>query len=136
MTSDPRQTRRKPGLRLPVWSLLLLVAAGVLVLILSSVWLFRTVRGFAAATDGIGAPQFDSTTGEVVSGQELLVESIEVRANLALRLFVDDLREQPLIDDARELKLTFSNKKFSVLQVTRKMRNIAFRRSNIFGKVR
>jgi len=69
MTSDPRQTRRKPGLRLPVWSLLLLVAAGVLVLILSSVWLFRTVRGFAAATDGIGAPQFDSTTGEVVSGQ-------------------------------------------------------------------
>ncbi len=70
MTSDPHPSRRKPGLRLPAWALILLLSLGVVILALSSVWLFRTVRGFAAATDGgVGAPQFDPATGEVTEGQ-------------------------------------------------------------------
>ena len=59
MTSDPRRSRRNSGVRLPAWALLLLLALGLLVLGLSSVWLFRTVRGLAATTDGIGVPVFD-----------------------------------------------------------------------------
>ena len=58
MTSDPRRPRRNSGVRLPAWALLLLLALGLLVLGLSSVWLFRTVRGLAATTDGIGAVSY------------------------------------------------------------------------------
>ncbi len=69
MRTDPRQSRRNSGVRLPVWTLLLLLGVGLIVLVLSSVWLFRTVRGFAAATDGVGAPQFDPNSGQSGSGQ-------------------------------------------------------------------
>ena len=68
MTSDPRQPRRNSGVRLPVWALFLLLGLGLLVLGLSSVWLFRTVRGFAAASDGV-APEFDPGTGQATPEQ-------------------------------------------------------------------
>ena len=68
MTSDPRQPRRNSGVRLPLWTLLLLLGAGLLVLALSSVWLFRTVRGFAAATDGV-APEFNPGVGQATPEQ-------------------------------------------------------------------
>lgn len=55
MSSDSRGPRRNSGVRLPVWALLLLLGLGILILFLSSVWLFRTVRGLAAVTDGVGS---------------------------------------------------------------------------------
>lgn len=67
MTPDPRGTRRQPGVRLPVWALTVLLIAGLLVLALSSVWLFRTVRGFAAASDGVG-PDFNPAAEPNASG--------------------------------------------------------------------
>ena len=67
MTPGSRKPRRNSA-HLPVWALALLLGLGVLVLILSSVWLFRTVRGFAAASDGIG-PDFNPGTGQTAPGQ-------------------------------------------------------------------
>ncbi len=69
MTSDPRQPRRNSGVRLPAWALLLLLGLGLLVLIFSSVWLFRTVRGFAAASSGVSAPVFDAANPQTEPGQ-------------------------------------------------------------------
>jgi len=57
MSSESRGPRRKTGLRLPAWALALLLGLGLLLLIVSSVWLFRTVRGLAAVSDGVG-PDF------------------------------------------------------------------------------
>ena len=67
MTSGSRKPRRNSA-RLPVWALALLLGLGLLVLILSSVWLFRTVRGFAAASEGIG-PDFNPGAGQTGTGQ-------------------------------------------------------------------
>ncbi len=68
MTSDSRGPRRNSGVRLPVWALLLLIVVGLLLLILSSTWLFRTVRGLASVSDGVG-PDFNPGTGQTGSGQ-------------------------------------------------------------------
>ncbi len=67
MSSDSRRPRRNSGIRLPAWALLLLVGLGVLILILSSVWLFRTVRGLASVPDGVGS-EFNPGTQQVDSG--------------------------------------------------------------------
>jgi LCP family protein required for cell wall assembly len=69
MTSDPRRPRRNSGIRLPAWALLSLLGLGLLVLIFSSVWLFRTVRGFAAASSGVGEPVFDNADSQTQPGQ-------------------------------------------------------------------
>ncbi len=55
MSSESRGPRRDSGIRLPVWALLLFLGLGILILIISSVWLFRSVRGMASATDGVGS---------------------------------------------------------------------------------
>lgn len=68
MSFDSRGPRRQPGIRLPVWALLLLVGVGLLLLLLSSVWLFRTVRGLASASDGI-SEDFNPVAGQTTSGQ-------------------------------------------------------------------
>ncbi|HNS39264.1 MAG: LCP family protein [Anaerolineae bacterium] len=57
MSSSSRGPRRNSSVQLPIWALLLLVGLGLLILILSSVWLFRTVRGMAS-TPGSGGPDF------------------------------------------------------------------------------
>jgi polyisoprenyl-teichoic acid--peptidoglycan teichoic acid transferase len=55
MTSESRKPRRSSsGVRLPLWVLALLILFGLLLLILSSAWLFRTVRGLASNTVGSG----------------------------------------------------------------------------------
>ena len=68
MSTSSRDPRRQAGPRLPVWALLLLVGLGLLLLILSSVWLFRTVRGLASVTEGVGA-EFNPVPGQVDPGQ-------------------------------------------------------------------
>jgi LCP family protein required for cell wall assembly len=68
MSSQPREPRRNSGVKLPAWALLLLLAAGVLLLFLSSVWLFRTVRGLAAIPNSPSG-EFNPTTGQVAPGQ-------------------------------------------------------------------
>jgi polyisoprenyl-teichoic acid--peptidoglycan teichoic acid transferase len=56
MTSESRKPRRSSsGVRLPLWVLVLLLLFGFLLLIISSAWLFRTVRGFASSTLGNGS---------------------------------------------------------------------------------
>ena len=67
MSSDSRGSRRDSGLRLPVWALVLLIVLGLLLLTLSSVWLFRTVRGLASESDGTGA-DFNPVPDQVDSG--------------------------------------------------------------------
>lgn len=67
MSSDSRGPRRDSGLRLPVWALVLLIVLGLLLLTLSSVWLFRTVRGLASESDGTGA-DFNPVPDQVDSG--------------------------------------------------------------------
>ncbi|MFO7662764.1 MAG: LCP family protein [Chloroflexota bacterium] len=55
MTSESRKPRRSSsGVRLPLWALALLILFGLLLLILSSAWLFSTVRGLASNTVGSG----------------------------------------------------------------------------------
>lgn len=68
MSSDSRGPRRNSGLRLPGWALVLLLVLGLLLLTLSSVWLFRTVRGLAAVPDGTG-PDFNPIPGQAAPGQ-------------------------------------------------------------------
>lgn len=68
MSIDSRGPRRNTGLRLPAWALVLLVVLGLLLLILSSVWLFRTVRGLASVSDSAGA-DFVPVPGQTAPGQ-------------------------------------------------------------------
>lgn len=68
MSSDSRGPRRNSGLRLPGWALVLVLVLGLLLLTLSSVWLFRTVRGLAAVSDGPG-PDFNPIPGQAATGQ-------------------------------------------------------------------
>ncbi len=68
MSTDPRDPRRNSGPRLPVWALIILVGLGLLLLFFSSVWLFRTVRGLASVSDGVGA-DFNPVPGQVDPGQ-------------------------------------------------------------------
>ena len=68
MSSQSREPRRNSGVKLPVWALLLLIGVGLLLLILSSVWLFRTVRGLAAIPDSTGGG-FNPVPGQVAPGQ-------------------------------------------------------------------
>lgn len=69
MTSDSRKPRRgSGGVRLPLWALALLISIGLLLLFLSSVWLFRTVRGLASTTTGT-SPDFNPSGGETIPGQ-------------------------------------------------------------------
>ncbi len=67
MSGHSRDTRRNSGVRLPVWALVLLLGLGLLLLIGSSVWLFRTVRGIAAIRDGTGE-EFVPVPGQTTSG--------------------------------------------------------------------
>ncbi len=67
MSGHSRDTRRNSGVRLPVWALVLLLGLGLLLLIGSSVWLFRTVRGIAAVSDGVGE-EFVPVPGQTTSG--------------------------------------------------------------------
>lgn len=70
MTTDSRGPRRQSGgVRLPLWALALLLVFGLLLLILSSVWLFRTVRGLASAAGSVEtsaefAPNFEQSSSE------------------------------------------------------------------------
>lgn len=68
MSSQSRDPRRNSGVKLPAWALLLLIGAGLLLLILSSVWLFRTVRGLAAIPDSTGGG-FNPVPGQADPGQ-------------------------------------------------------------------
>ncbi|MBP6016658.1 MAG: LCP family protein [Candidatus Promineofilum sp.] len=68
MSSDSRGPRRNSGLRLPGWALVLLLVLGLSLLGLSSVWLFRTVRGLAAVPNGPG-PDFNPVPGQTGPGQ-------------------------------------------------------------------
>lgn len=53
MTTDSRKPRRNSGgVRLPLWALALLILLGIVLLALSSVWLYRTVKGLASSTVG------------------------------------------------------------------------------------
>jgi LCP family protein required for cell wall assembly len=67
MSSNSRDSRRNSGVKLPVWALLLLLGLGALLLILSSVWLFRTVRGLASVSDSV--TEFIPDPGQVVPDQ-------------------------------------------------------------------
>ena len=72
MSTESRGPRRKTGLRLPAWALILLVGLGLLLLIVTSVWLFRTVRGLASVSDSVG-PDFvpPAQTGDQVAPEVL-----------------------------------------------------------------
>lgn len=68
MSTDSRGPRRNSGIRLPVWALAVLLGLGLLLLILSSVWLFRTVRGLASVSDNVGV-DFNPSAGQQTGGQ-------------------------------------------------------------------
>ena len=67
MSNQSRDPRRTTGVKLPAWALLLILAAGLLLLTLSSLWLFRTIRGLASIPDSAG--EFNPTTGQLSPGQ-------------------------------------------------------------------
>jgi LCP family protein required for cell wall assembly len=76
MTSNSRHSRRKTGIRLPAWALLLVFGLGLLLLVLSSIWLFRTIRGLASASTEVN-PVFEPVQGQPVSGQSELEVQVE-----------------------------------------------------------
>jgi LCP family protein required for cell wall assembly len=59
MTSSSKKRRVQSGIRLPLWALILVTVVGSLVLVGSSIWLFRTVRGMSSTLE-ISSPDFDS----------------------------------------------------------------------------
>ena len=66
MSVDSRRPRRDSGVRLPLWALGLLVIIGLVFLIASSVWLFRTVQSMATSPDAEVAefdPSFQPAPG-------------------------------------------------------------------------
>ncbi len=68
MSGDSQRPRRNSGIQLPAWALLLLVGLALVLLVVSSMWLFRTVRGLASATEGV-TTGFDPAAGAPESGQ-------------------------------------------------------------------
>ena len=68
MTSNSRQPRRKTNIRLPAWALLLVFGLGLLLLVITSIWLFRTVRGLASASPEVN-PVFEPVPGQTTTGQ-------------------------------------------------------------------
>lgn len=70
MTSQSSKRRSRSGLRLPLWAVGLLALVGVIILIVTSVWLFRTVVGLTSSTE-VSNPNFDFTvdpTEQAASG--------------------------------------------------------------------
>lgn len=66
MSVDSRRPRRDSGVRLPLWALGLLVIIGLVFLIASSVWLFRTVQSMASSPEAEAAefdPSFQPAPG-------------------------------------------------------------------------
>lgn len=57
MSAPSSRRQSSHGLRLPLWAVILLVLAFVLFLVVSSIWLFRTVAGIASDLDVI-SPNF------------------------------------------------------------------------------
>lgn len=60
MTSQSSRRRSRSGLRLPLWAVGLLVLVGIIFLIVTSVWLFRTVVGLTSDAE-VSNPNFDLT---------------------------------------------------------------------------
>lgn len=58
MTSSSKKRRAQSGIRLPLWALILVTVVGSLVLVGSSIWLFRTVRSMSSTLE-ISSPDFD-----------------------------------------------------------------------------
>lgn len=59
MSIDSRRPRRDSGVRLPLWALGLLALVGLVLLIASSVWLYRTVKSLASSDGNAEVAEFD-----------------------------------------------------------------------------
>lgn len=57
MISGSNKRRAQSGIRLPLWALILVTVISLLVLVGSSIWLFRTVRGMSSTLE-ISSPDF------------------------------------------------------------------------------
>lgn len=64
MTFSSKKRRAQSGIRLPLWALILVIVIGLLVLVGSSVWLFRTIRGMSSTLE-ISSPDFGPVTEPV-----------------------------------------------------------------------
>jgi LCP family protein required for cell wall assembly len=71
MATSSKKRRVRSGVRLPVWVIALLVLAGLVLLVGSSIWLFQIVRNTASTLDIIN-PDFGSVT-EPTRGVPVLV---------------------------------------------------------------
>lgn len=75
------QRRRRPSsIRLPLWALVLIVLLFLLLVVASSIWLFRTVQGQVAATARIADPDFGSVV-EPVPGAAVNLGEVPVQTN-------------------------------------------------------
>lgn len=72
MTSGSKKRRAQSGVRLPLWALIAVTIVGLLVLVGSSVWLFRTIRGMSSTLE-ISSPDFGSVA-EPVPGAAVTID--------------------------------------------------------------
>lgn len=69
MTSKQNGRREPARVRLPLWALSVLAVVGTILVVISSVWLFRTVRDMVSASE-LDDPEFD-VPAETFTGQDL-----------------------------------------------------------------
>jgi LCP family protein required for cell wall assembly len=72
MTSGSKKRRALSEVRLPLWALILVTVFGLLVLVGSSVWLFRTIRSMSSTLE-ISSPEF-GPVAEPVPGAAVTVD--------------------------------------------------------------
>jgi LCP family protein required for cell wall assembly len=72
MTTRSKKRRAQSGVRLPLWALIAIIFVGLLVLVGSSVWLFRTIRGMSSSLE-ISSPDFGSVT-EPIPGAAVTID--------------------------------------------------------------
>ena len=78
MSAPSSRRQSSHGLRLPLWAVILLVLAFVLFLVVSSIWLFRTVAGIASDLDVI-SPNFTDDSQPAPQIADPITEETENR---------------------------------------------------------
>ena len=71
MTTSSKKRRAQSGIRLPLWALIIIVVLGLLILVGSSIWLFRTIRGMSSTLE-ISSPDFGQVA-EPVPGASVTI---------------------------------------------------------------
>ncbi len=89
MTFRSKKRRAQSSIRLPLWALIAITVVGLLVLVGSSVWLFRTIRGMSSTLE-ISQPDFGPVSEPVPGASVTVDENPGNTANEQLPLLSTD----------------------------------------------